>query len=96
LDSHTGCVGCGRYNIINISNFPDDFPHEFMMCCACVQSYYYSFGIPNPPRPGGYHCSDGFCKGWWDAYGEKIEKAMTLGKGRKLLEDVINISKVFE
>ncbi len=73
------CAGCDREGVIHLRNFPDDYPQSLMMCCACTSSFYWYLGIlVQAPRTNGYHCTDFFCEKWWNAYGEKIEKAMRL------------------
>jgi len=71
------CVGCGRDKVYLI-HFPDDYPEDLMMCCACTTAYYYHLKIPDPPKTNGYHCTEFFCKIWWQYHGQDIEKAMRL------------------
>ena len=70
------CNGCGRRDVIYTKNFPDDYPIDKMLCCACTASYYYNVKILMPSNIRSY--CEHFYIGWWTVYGEGIEKAMRL------------------
>ena len=72
------CIGCGREKVVCPGYFPDDYPRDLMMCCACTSSFYWRLGIPNPPRTNGYRTTEFFCKVWWEHFGKRIEKAMVI------------------
>ena len=70
------CNGCKRNNIIYLHNFPDDYPRDKMLCCACTSSYYHHLEIPKPSNMINY--SENFYIVWWHCNGERIEKAMRI------------------
>lgn len=75
---YSGCGGCGRYGVIDVENFPDDYPKNMMLCCACTSSYYDHLRISNIPKYNGFCYTGHFCVGWWSVYGEGIEKVMRI------------------
>ncbi len=70
------CVGCERKEAVNLDNFPEDYPKDKMLCCACASSYYHHVGIPKPSNICSY--AEYFNIMWWDIYGKGIEKVMRL------------------
>ena len=77
------CVGCVRNKVIHLDNFPDDYPKDMMMCCACTWSYYHHLGIPKPIeadiiRASSLYHLKGFLEEWWNRFGDNIEKVMRI------------------
>ena len=77
LRKYIDCTGCERENVVYLNNFPDDYPRDKMLCCACVVSYFQHVGVP---KPCTIHNTLGviFHILWWETYGKGIEKAMRL------------------